>query len=189
MIPDRTRAAKQNEVEKVAYDQLWAPWRLSYIVNSRDEPTTGEHCFLCRYRQDPTHDDTNFVVARGKSTLVVLNRFPYNNGHLLVAPLAHKGTLDELDDGEFLECQHQLRAMARVYSRVLTPDGFNIGLNLGRVAGAGLPGHLHWHLVPRWSGDTNFMTLLDDVRVISQSLEALYAILRTEIDKDAEKSR
>ncbi len=162
----------------MAYDQLWAPWRLSYIVNSRDEPADGEHCFLCRYRKDPSHDDQNFVVLRGEATFVVLNRFPYNNGHLLVAPLAHKGSLDELNDAEFLECQHQLRAMTHLYGRILTPDGFNIGLNLGRVAGAGLPGHLHWHLVPRWSGDTNFMTLLDDVRVISQSLQELYTILR-----------
>jgi ATP adenylyltransferase len=173
----------------VVYDQLWAPWRLSYIINSRDEPTTGDRCFLCRYREDPDHDDKNFVLVRGESTFVVLNRFPYNIGHLLVAPLAHKGTLDELSDAEFLECQHQLRAMTRLYGGILTPDGFNIGLNLGRVAGAGLPGHLHWHLVPRWSGDTNFMTLLDDVRVISQSLEALYGILRTELAKNAEKSR
>jgi ATP adenylyltransferase len=176
-------------LKTVTYEQLWAPWRLSYIVNSRDEPPDGEHCFLCRYREDLSHDDENFVVVRGESTFVVLNRFPYNNGHLLVAPLAHKGSLDELNDGEFLECQHQLRTMTHLYGRVLTPDGFNIGLNLGRVAGAGLPGHLHWHLVPRWSGDTNFMTLLDDVRVISQSLEALYTILRTELEKDAGKSR
>src|SRR6478752_2164651 len=162
----------------MAYEQLWAPWRLSYIVNSRDEPPDGDHCFLCRYRKDASHDDKNFVVVRGESTFVVLNRFAYNNGHLLVAPLAHKGSLDELDDAEFLECQHQLRAMTRLYGRVLTPDGFNIGLNLGRVAGAGLPGHLHWHLVPRWAGDNNFMPALAGVRVIPQSLDALWEMLR-----------
>jgi ATP adenylyltransferase len=167
----------------VSYDQLWAPWRLSYIVNSKEEGPAGSSCFLCRYRDQPTRDDENFVILRGTSIFVVLNRFPYSNGHLLVAPLAHKGTLDELDDADLLECQHQLRAMAEIYGRILQPDGFNIGLNLGRAAGAGLPGHLHWHLVPRWSGDTNFMTLLDDVRVISQSLQALYTLLRAELDK------
>lgn len=173
----------------MTYDQLWAPWRLSYIVNSKEEGPSGNGCFLCRYRDQPTRDSENYVVLRGTSTFVVVNRFPYNNGHLLVAPLAHKGTLDELDDAELLECQHQLRAMAGVYRRILQPDGFNIGLNLGRAAGAGLPGHLHWHLVPRWSGDTNFMTLLDDVRVISQSLEALYSLLRAELDKEGGKTR
>lgn len=171
----------------MAYDQLWAPWRLAYIENSKkEEPAAdGGGCFLCRYREQPDQDAENFVVCRGTATFVVLNRFPYNNGHLLVAPLAHKGRLDELDDCELLECQHQLRALAAVYARILQPDGFNIGLNVGRVAGAGLPGHLHWHLVPRWGGDTNFMTVLDDVRVISQSLRALYVALRTELDRGA----
>jgi len=180
-------ALKKDEAENVSYDQLWAPWRLAYIENSKDEKPGEDHCFLCRYRDDPNHDDENFVVLRGPTTFVVLNRFPYNNGHLLVAPLAHKASLDELDDAEILSCQHQLRAMAKLYGRILHPDGFNIGLNLGRVAGAGLPGHLHWHLVPRWSGDTNFMTVVDDVRVIPQSLRALSTWLRTELDKGVER--
>ena len=141
---------------------------------------------MCRYRDEPSRDEENFVVTRGAASFVVLNRFPYNNGHLLVAPLAHKGSLNELDDAELLGCLHQLRTLAGVYGRILRPDGFNIGLNLGRAAGAGLPGHLHWHLVPRWSGDTNFMTLLDDVRVISQSLQSLYACLRSELKQEAQ---
>ncbi len=155
----------------MSYEQLWAPWRLSYIETSKEEGSDGGDCFLCRYRDETSRDEENFVVTRGAVSFVVLNRFPYNNGHLLVAPLAHKGSLNELDDAELLGCLHQVRTLAGVYGRILRPDGFNIGLNLGRAAGAGLPGHLHWHLVPRWSGDTNFMTLLDDVRVISQSLQ------------------
>lgn len=166
----------------MTYEQLWAPWRLSYIETAKEAGSEGGDCFLCRYRDEPSRDEENFVVTRGVTSFVVLNRFPYNNGHLLVAPLAHKGNLNELDDAELLGCQHQLRTLAGVYGRILRPDGFNIGLNLGRAAGAGLPGHLHWHLVPRWSGDTNFMTLLDDVRVISESLRALYARLRVEIE-------
>ena len=103
--------------------------------------------------------------------------FPYNNGHLLVAPRAHKGRLDELDADELLETMETLRRMVRVLDELMRPDGYNVGLNLGRAAGAGLPGHLHWHIVPRWNGDTNFMPVLADVKVIVQSLDALYDLL------------
>jgi ATP adenylyltransferase len=167
----------------MSYDRLWAPWRLSYVRSAAGESQQdGGRCFLCRYREEK-RDDENFVVQRSQSAFVVLNRFPYNNGHLLVAPLAHKARLDELEEGELLDCQRQIQAMVRLYERVLKPDGFNIGLNLGQSAGAGLPGHLHWHVVPRWNGDTNFMTVVDDVRVISQSLQSLYAIVRCELGK------
>lgn len=115
---------------------------------------------------------------------MVLNRFPYNNGHLLIAPRAHKGQLDQLDAEEILETQENLRRMVRVLNRVMHADGYNIGLNLGRVAGAGLPGHLHWHLVPRWHGDTNFMPVVADVKVIVQSLDALYDLLVTNLEKE-----
>ncbi|MGE3313530.1 MAG: HIT domain-containing protein [Planctomycetaceae bacterium] len=159
-------------------EQLWAPWRLSYILNNKESVPATESggCFLCRYR-DQANDVDNFVVARGESAFVVLNRFPYNNGHLLIAPLAHKASLVELDDGELLDCMRQLQKLMKVYSEILTPDGFNVGLNLGRVAGAGVPGHLHWHLVPRWQGDTSFMPILGETNVISQSLQELYRYL------------
>jgi ATP adenylyltransferase len=169
----------------VSHERLWAPWRLAYVATAPKAGDVAEAgCFLCGYR-DASRDAENFVVSRGQYTLAVLNRFPYNNGHVLVAPLAHKATLDELDDGELLGCMHELRRLASVYSRILQPDGFNIGLNLGRAAGAGLPGHLHWHLVPRWNGDTNFMSVVDDVRVISQSLSALYELLKSALDGTA----
>jgi len=165
----------------VSHERLWAPWRMAYIATAKDADAHEEGCFLCRYR-DEQRDAENFVVSRGKHTICVLNRFPYNNGHLLIAPLAHKGALDELDDAELLGCMHDLRRLADAFSRILQPHGFNIGLNLGRAAGAGLPGHLHWHLVPRWNGDTNFMTVVDDVRVISQSLSALYELLKSAVE-------
>jgi ATP adenylyltransferase len=145
-------------------------------VTTKEEQPGG--CFLCRYAAEPQNDAANLVVARGKRTLTVLNRFPYNNGHLLVAPLAHKAGLPELDDEELLECQQVVVRMTELLSRRMSAEGFNIGLNLGKVAGAGLPGHLHWHVVPRWNGDTNFMPLLADVNVIPQSLAALYGLLR-----------
>jgi len=162
----------------VPSDPLWAPWRLSYITATKDSEADG--CFLCRYR-DSRDDRENFVVARGEHSFVVLNRFPYNNGHLLVAPLAHKAELSDLDDAELLTCMHQLRQMVDVLGNTVFPHGYNVGSNLGQVAGAGLPGHLHWHLVPRWSGDTNFMTTIGDVTVIPQSLAALYELLQQQL--------
>ena len=161
----------------VTQQQLWAPWRLSY-VSEPDKNVDG--CFLCHYRDD-TADEKNYVVCRSQSSLVVLNRYPYNNGHLLIAPLKHKATLEDLDDAEQLDMMNQMRKLTSVLSRVLTPDGFNIGLNLGKAAGAGLPGHFHWHVVPRWIGDTNFMPVLGDANVIPQSLEALYELLHAEL--------
>ena len=104
------------------------------------------------------------MVHRSELSVVVLNRFPYNNGHLLVCPKAHKGQLDELTTDELLDLQHLLRQMTGIIRGRMNADGFNIGLNLGRVAGAGVPGHLHWHIVPRWHGDTNFMPVVADTR-------------------------
>ena len=155
---------------------------MQYVAVAKEMPHDDDSCFLCRYRDD-NDDAGNLVVLRGGSSIVVMNRFPYNNGHLLVAPLNHKASLEELTDDELLGCMKQLQRLTRLYEELLTPDGFNIGLNLGRAAGAGLPGHLHWHLVPRWAGDTNFMPVLADVDLIPQSLEALYRLLRTEISK------
>lgn len=170
----------------MSHEQIWAPWRLAYIASAKGEDSkqNADGCFLCRYRdQGEAADAENFVLARGPASIVVLNRFPYNNGHLLVAPLAHKGTLGELDDAEALDCMRQLQLMIELYRKVISAEGFNIGLNLGRIAGAGLPGHLHWHLVPRWSGDTNFMPVLADVNVIPQSLQALHALVREELQR------
>lgn len=163
----------------MSHQQLWAPWRLSYVQNTEPADQPRPSCFLCDYRDRPaTEDAGNLVVLRSEHSLVVLNRFPYNNGHLLIAPLSHKADVRELDDAEILDASHLLQKMVSVLEQAVTPDGFNVGLNLGRVAGAGLPGHLHWHIVPRWNGDTNFMPVLADTKVIPQSLEALYTILQ-----------
>lgn len=160
--------------------QLWAPWRLNYIVSSKEKEAQPAGCFLCRYAAE-SNDETNYVVHRGQQAIVVLNRYPYNNGHLLVAPVAHKASLSELTDAEMLEMQQLLQRMTAALTATMSPEGFNIGLNLGQVAGAGLPGHLHWHIVPRWSGDSNFMTVCADVNVIPQSLDALYKYLKQEL--------
>ena len=156
---------------------LWAPWRLDYVKTSDGD----DGCFLCRYRDaDPSEDMTNLVIGRGQRTISVLNRFPYNNGHLLVAPLDHVGDLEEVPGEALAECVVELQKWTRRLRETISPDGFNIGLNLGRAAGAGLPGHLHWHIVPRWNGDTNFMPVVGNANVIPQSLESLYRLLACE---------
>ena len=156
-------------------DALWAPWRLSYVTSAR-RPSPGDPCFICQGLAE-SDDRRNLFVLRTQRTVVVLNRFPYNNGHLLVAPVAHKGQLHELDTDEMLEMMESIRRMIRILDGLMHPAGYNIGLNLGEAAGAGLPGHLHWHVVPRWHGDTNFMPVLADSKVIVQSLDALYDLL------------
>jgi ATP adenylyltransferase len=172
-------------------ERLWAPWRLEYVTGEEataklpepeawlDDADRG--CFLCRAASDfgtsRDADRQQLVVARDGGVLVMLNRYPYNNGHLLVAPRRHVGELAELTPEEHLACMEWLSRLTGVFRERIRPDGFNIGLNLGRAAGAGLPGHLHWHLVPRWSGDTNFMSSLAGTRVIPQSLDAMWELL------------
>lgn len=156
-------------------DQLWAPWRLAYIASAK-KTTDADPCFICRAGAE-ADDRRNLVAQRTAKSLVLLNRFPYNNGHLLVAPRAHKGKLGELESQEVVELQHTLAHLVEVLDELIQPDGYNIGLNLGRVAGAGLPGHLHWHIVPRWNGDTNFMPVLAEVKVIAQSLDSFWEML------------
>jgi ATP adenylyltransferase len=156
--------------------QLWAPWRLAYVASAKP-PAEHDPCFVCTGLPQ-ANDRDNLIVLRTSLTVVLLNRFPYNNGHLLVAPRAHKGRLDELLPDEILDTQQILQRMVGYLDSLMKPDGYNIGVNLGRIAGAGLPGHLHWHIVPRWNGDTNFMPVLGDAKVISQSLDSLYDLLR-----------
>jgi ATP adenylyltransferase len=160
-------------------DHLWAPWRLSYVKAAK-APTEADPCFICQSLAEE-NDRENLLALRTPLSTVVLNRFPYNNGHLLVAPRAHKGHLAELTSAEMLETMETLRRMVGVLDQVMRPAGYNIGLNLGHTAGAGLPGHLHWHIVPRWNGDTNFMPVLADVKVIVQSLDALYDLIRSRL--------
>lgn len=139
-------------------------------------PNADPDCFICQAVAD-SNDRRRHVVFRAKHSLTLLNRYPYTNGHLLVAPSHHRARLDELTPDEHLELAEAVTDMVGLLEKVLNPHGFNVGLNLGQVAGAGLPGHLHWHIVPRWNGDTNFMSTLASVRVIPQSMEALWEAL------------
>ncbi len=165
-------------------EQLWAPWRLSYVTQPKKAPGEDDPCFICQGLAE-NDDRANLIALRTPQSVVVINRFPYNNGHLLVAPRAHKGRLDELSEAEILDSQLTLRRMLGELDRLMNPTGYNVGLNLGAVAGAGLPGHVHWHIVPRWHGDTNFMPVLADVKVIVQALDALYDALVAQLRRDA----
>jgi ATP adenylyltransferase len=174
----------------VSNEQLWAPWRLGYILGERPIAQPADphdllegadpECFLCN-AAPPGEDRPRLVVERGVHTITVLNRYPYNNGHLLVAPKRHLARLDELQDEVQLEVSQTIARMVGLLEKALNPQGFNIGVNLGRVAGAGVPGHLHWHIVPRWIGDTNFMPTIAGVHTIPQSLDALWELLTAEM--------
>ena len=153
---------------------LWAPWRINYIRNL----DKGGDCFICEAHKTPEDDDKNFVLWRTDKSIVILNRFPYNNGHLLIAPNRHIPDLETTSDEEMLELMILIRECQKALSLAISPHGFNIGMNFGRCAGAGLPGHLHVHLVPRWDGDTNFMAVCSDTDVVSQSMTELLELLK-----------
>jgi ATP adenylyltransferase len=149
--------------------QLWAPWRSEYL---EQDPQT-DHCLFCEAASG-VDDRAAQVVARGRHCFVIMNRFPYNSGHMMVVPTRHSSNLPDLSDGELSEMFRYIDYSVRVAKRVLHPDGFNVGMNLGRAAGAGIVDHLHVHVVPRWVGDTNFMPVLSEVKVISEHLQATY---------------
>lgn len=158
---------------------LWAPWRMEYIHALGEMSSTEKNeCFLCAYASSPESDPANRVVWRTDAVLTVFNRFPYSNGHLLVAPTEHCGDLPDLDDEVLAELFRTVRDAKRLLVRTTNAQGFNVGMNFGRCAGAGLPDHLHVHIVPRWEGDTNFMPVLGDTKVIPQSMDAQVALMK-----------
>ncbi len=154
---------------------LWAPWRIPYIRGIEKD----NDCFLCHDLTHREEDEQNLVLWRTGKSIVVLNRFPYNNGHLLIAPARHIADLSQASEDEMLEMVKLVRESQQALSLAVHPHGFNVGLNFGRCAGAGLPGHMHIHVVPRWDGDTSFMSVCSDTKIISQSLQELLSELKT----------
>jgi ATP adenylyltransferase len=144
--------------------QLWAPWRLEYVGNADER----DGCFFCTAVEGA--DEDGLVVARGAKAFVLLNKFPYSSGHLLIAPIRHTGELAELDDAELIEIHRLASRGMDALAATYRPDGYNLGWNLGRVAGAGVLDHVHLHVVPRWAGDTNFMPVLADAKVLPEHL-------------------
>ncbi|MCS7254036.1 MAG: HIT domain-containing protein [Armatimonadota bacterium] len=160
---------------KKVHDIIWAPWRMQYVMTATSE-AKGE-CIFCE-KPSEQRDVENYIVARLKHTFVVLNIYPYNNGHLMVVPYRHVAWLSQLSEDELYELIFAVRLCEEALNELMHPDGFNMGLNLGRAAGAGIDQHLHIHIVPRWSGDTNFMPVIANTKVIPELLERTYARLR-----------
>jgi ATP adenylyltransferase len=151
-------------------EKLWSPWRSKYI-ESLSEEKDDDKCIFCEAAKNDVNDPENLLVRKGESTFTLLNLYPYNNGHLMIVPFRHIGDLDDLSDQEGSEIFRELQLARRALLDISKPQGFNIGANLGRIGGAGIDEHIHFHIVPRWSGDTNFMPVLGDVKVISQELK------------------
>jgi ATP adenylyltransferase len=158
----------------MAHSALHAPWRMEYI-RSLQKPAV-ERCFLCEAAEAQTESQKaeRLVLWQTQASVVLMNRFPYTNGHLLVAPREHKAELAELSAEQKLDLTEQTDRAIRVLKRAVSAQGFNIGINLGRCAGAGVPGHLHQHVVPRWAGDVNFMSVVGDVQVVPEAISQLY---------------
>ncbi len=159
--------------------QLWAPWRMQYILGPREQG-----CVLC---VDPAEDADRLVLHRSRSSLVMLNKFPYTNGHLLVVPVRHVARPWELEESEYLDLNRLLLESMRAVEKTLKPHGMNVGMNLGEVAGAGVDGHLHFHIVPRWSGDHNYMAVLGEVRVVNEHLSETYRKLKPDFAKRSKR--
>jgi ATP adenylyltransferase len=159
-------------------DRLWTPWRLSYVTEA---VTPGAGCIFCDALQPG--EQTSLVVHRAQRSFVILNKFPYNNGHLMIVPNRHAARLSELDGADLLEMMQLAQATERALTAVYQPHAFNMGINLGRPAGAGIADHLHLHVVPRWNGDTSFMTVLGDTRVLPEDLHETATRLRAAFEE------
>lgn len=159
-------------------DKLWAPWRTNYISTAKKQ----KGCLFCAAAKSPA-DKQNLTLFRSKSVFAILNKYPYNNGHLMISPYRHIKDLGSFSRGEILDMFSTLNKMQDILKKALNPDGFNIGINAGCSAGAGIPNHLHMHIVPRWKEDTNFMPVLFETKIISQSLDELYVRLSKKLGR------
>jgi ATP adenylyltransferase len=149
-------------------ERLWAPWRMEYIGSAREGEDQG--CLFCEKPKEG-NDEKVYILARTEKSFAMLNKYPYNSGHLMIAPFRHVGGLEELEDDESLDMQKLLQRCIKALKEAMQPEGFNIGMNLGVVAGAGIPDHVHWHVVPRWTGDTNFMPVVSESKVLPERLQ------------------
>lgn len=156
-------------------ERLWAPWRMKYVTGANEGTPGG--CVFCD-AAERTDDRESLILHRGAHTMTIMNLYPYTNGHVMVVPFRHVANLTDLTDEERLELVNGVASAVEVMREVLRCDGHNIGMNLGRTAGAGIDAHLHVHVVPRWAGDANYMTVIGDVRVISEAIEDTYEKLR-----------
>ncbi len=158
-------------------ENLWAPWRIEYILSKK---TPG--CIFCDKPRE-NKDQENLILYRGKHHFIIMNAFPYNNGHMMIVPYRHTSTLADWSSEEQKEFMELADLAVNLLKIAMKPDGFNLGINMGQVAGAGIADHIHLHIVPRWNGDTNFMPVLSDTRVISEHLEVTYEKLKRMLEE------
>ena len=163
----------------MASERIWAPWRLQYVKDASKD--SADECIFCA-KPGEDDDEANLIIHRGERCFVILNLYPYTNGHLMVAPYEHTASLPELDTDTVAEMMALAQRSMRLLESAYQPHGYNVGFNQGRVAGAGVEHHIHMHVVPRWGGDTNFMPVLADVRVMPQTLEQTYETLHGGFD-------
>jgi ATP adenylyltransferase len=159
-------------------DRLWTPWRYQYISGAGGEKPAAGDCVLCGLAQDEQSDEQNFVLHRARRNYAVLNLYPYTSGHLMIVPYAHEASLDAIDKETTDELMDLAKRAQGALREAYRPEGFNLGMNLGRVAGAGVAGHVHLHVLPRWAGDANFMSVVGETRVLPEDLTATYKKLR-----------
>jgi ATP adenylyltransferase len=157
-------------------ERIFAPWRIEYIRSPK-----YEGCIFCDFPSE-NRDDERLIIYRGEKSFIIMNNYPYNPGHLMIAPYRHVGQLEELSHEEIDEIMNLASLAVRAIKKSMNPDGFNMGINIGRVAGAGIEDHIHLHIVPRWNGDTNFMPVLADVKVIPEAVEETFKILKETIN-------
>ncbi len=157
---------------------LWSPWRIKYVEGFKK----GYECIFC-LKPSIKKDKESFILKRGKYSFVIMNIFPYNPGHLMVAPYRHIGDFEKLNKEEIEEIMEFLKKSIEILKKVYSPDGFNIGLNIGKISGAGFDEHIHFHIVPRWAGDTNFMPVIGNTKVISEEIKRTYKKLKKYYDK------
>ena len=159
-------------------ERLWAPWRKAYI---RPETCRIKGCIFCKLLSEKK-DSRNYILKRTSASFAILNLYPYNNGHVMIVPKRHVASIDKLSDAEKIDWLHLYEKTQAALAKTLKAQGFNVGMNIGKIAGAGIPGHVHLHIVPRWKGDSNFMPVTSFTKVISESLDSVYKILSRELN-------
>jgi ATP adenylyltransferase len=162
---------------------MWAPWRIEYIRSPKHDG-----CIFCDFPKE-NRDKERLILYRGKHCFIIMNNYPYNPGHVMIAPYRHVGRWEDLTDYELLEMMQLSQLMIKALKKTMNPQGFNMGVNLGRVAGAGIDDHVHLHIVPRWNGDTNFMPVIANTKVIPESLEEAYDELKKAIDEISRENK
>ena len=163
-------------------DKLWSPWRSKYIDSFKPGGVKEEGCLFCRIPKED-RDKENYLIYRSTSSFIIMNLYPYNSGHLMIVPYKHTALLNELDNNEKLDCFNMINLGCKLLEISIYPHGYNIGVNLGKVSGAGIDEHVHFHIVPRWNGDTNFMPVLNDVKLISEAMDDTYSKLTAALKK------